>query len=108
MSLRICVNNEIENLKRGLESIFGMLATEGRLVVISYHSGEDRIVKYFFRYLASDCICPPSIPECRCDKVSEAEILTRRPIQPSAEEVESNPRSRAAKLRAISKVATRR
>ncbi len=105
-ALRISVNHELENLERGLESIFGMLGAGGRLVVVSYHSGEDRIVKNFFRYLESSCICPPGIPECRCEKESVAEILTRKPVQPSTQEIESNPRARAAKLRAISKKST--
>jgi 16S rRNA (cytosine1402-N4)-methyltransferase len=72
-----------------------------RLVVISYHSLEDRIVKRYFRELATDCICPPDFPVCRCDKRSEAVILTPRPWTPSSQETERNPRARSAKLRAI-------
>ncbi len=108
MALRISVNSELYNLELGLESIFGMLGIGGRLVVVSYHSGEDRIVKNFFRHLASRCICPPDIPECRCEKESVAEILTRKPVRPSVEEIESNPRARAAKLRAILKKSIQR
>jgi len=102
-ALRISVNRELENLERGLESIFDMLAVGGRLVVVCYHSGEDRIAKNFFRHLASDCVCPPDFPECRCEKESTAEILTRKPIRPTGEEIASNPRARAARLRAIVK-----
>jgi 16S rRNA (cytosine1402-N4)-methyltransferase len=100
-SLRIAVNEELEALASGLPQIAGRLVEGARLVVISYHSLEDRIVKRYFRELATDCICPPDFPVCRCDKRSEAVILTSRPWTPGSQETERNPRARSAKLRAI-------
>lgn len=100
-SLRIAVNEELEALASGLPQIADRLVDGARLVVISYHSLEDRIVKRYFRDLATDCVCPPDFPVCRCDKRSEAVILTPRPWTPGAHETERNPRARSAKLRAI-------
>jgi len=104
-ALRIAVNGELETLTRGLEACFRSLARGGRLVVISYHSLEDRIVKRYFRFLEADCVCPPDFPVCRCGKVRMAEILTPAPVRPSREELSRNPRSRSARLRAIKKTA---
>ena len=104
-AIRIVVNRELEGLQRGLAVGFGVLSDRGVLAVISFHSLEDRIVKRFFRERAADCICPPDLPECLCDKQVEAEILTRKPITPAAEEIADNPRARSAKLRAARKVA---
>ncbi len=103
-AIRIEVNDELNRLKRALEKAFRALQQHGRLVVISYHSLEDRIVKDFFRYKASDCICPPEWPQCRCDKVPEMKILTRKPLRPSPEEVRTNPRARSARLRVAEKI----
>ncbi len=103
-AIRIVVNRELASLERGLETGFAVLARGGVLVVISFHSLEDRIVKRFLRERAADCICPPELPECMCDKQIEAEILTRRPMVPDADEVARNPRARSAKLRAGKKV----
>ena len=103
-ALRIAVNDELENLKEGLEAGFSALKSGGVMAVISFHSLEDRMVKRFFRYKALDCVCPPDIPECVCDKEVEAEILTRKPIRPSEAEMETNPRSRSAKLRACRRI----
>ena len=100
-ALRIVVNQELESLATGLPRFVDRLAEGARLVVISYHSLEDRIVKQYFRELAVDCICPPDFPVCRCDKRSEAVILTPRPWMPGSQETERNPRARSAKLRAI-------
>ena len=100
-ALRIAVNEELESLSSGLPQIVERLVEGGRLVVISYHSLEDRIVKRYFRDLAADCVCPPGLPVCRCDKRSEAVILTRRPLSPEPAESERNPRARSARLRAI-------
>jgi 16S rRNA (cytosine1402-N4)-methyltransferase len=100
-ALRIAVNQELESLATGLPRFVARLAEGARLVVISYHSLEDRIVKQYFRELAIDCICPPDFPVCRCDKRSEAVILTPRPWTPGSQETERNPRARSAKLRAI-------
>lgn len=98
-ALRIAVNEELENLKAALESGLGYLTTGGRLVVISYHSLEDRIVKNFFKQESRRCVCPPDLPICVCGEPGRLKILTKRSIQPSKEEVQRNPRSRSARLR---------
>ncbi|HCP32434.1 TPA: 16S rRNA (cytosine(1402)-N(4))-methyltransferase [Candidatus Acetothermia bacterium] len=103
-ALRIAVNQELLNLKEGLEAGFQALETGGVMAAISFHSLEDRIIKQFFRYKALSCTCPPDFPVCVCDKQVEAEILTRKPIRPSSEEITKNPRARSAKLRAALKV----
>lgn len=103
-ALRIAVNRELENLEQGLTAGFEALRAGGVMVAISYHSLEDRIVKTFLREKALACTCPPDFPVCVCGKAVEAEILTPRPIFPSATEVLSNSRSRSAKLRAARKV----
>ena len=106
-ALRIAVNEELSNLKEGLEAGFQAIAPGGVIAVISFHSLEDRIVKEFFRYKALSCTCPPDFPVCVCDKKVEMEILTRKPIRPSSEEVAKNPRARSAKLRAARKLDVR-
>lgn len=98
-ALRIAVNDEISGIYEFVCETARLLAPGGRLAVISFHSLEDRQVKRAFRYLASDCECPPEIPACVCDKRAEVEILTPKPLQPSAAEVAANPRSRSARLR---------
>ena len=98
--LRIAVNDELNNLEGGLEKGFNCLSMNGVMVVISYHSLEDRKVKRFFNFKAKDCICPPELPVCRCDKESELDILTEGALRPAREEVEANPRARSARLRA--------
>lgn len=103
-SLRIEVNRELENIEDFLPKAFHALKPGGRLAVISFHSLEDRIVKHFFLSKAKGCICPPDFPQCVCGKTSEAKILTRKPIGPSQEEVESNRRSASAKLRVLQKI----
>jgi len=103
-ALRIAVNEELANLKEGLEGGFQAIAPGGVIAVISFHSLEDRIVKGFFRYKALSCTCPPDFPVCVCDKKVEVEIITRKPIRPSPEEVAKNPRARSAKLRAARKL----
>jgi 16S rRNA (cytosine1402-N4)-methyltransferase len=102
-ALRILVNDELGALDRGLGLSIAALRPGGRLVVIAYHSLEDRMVKHTFRELASDCVCPPDFPVCRCDKRSEVDVLTKRPVVPSAREIEANPRARSARLRAAEK-----
>jgi len=102
-ALRITVNRELENLEAGLEAGFEVLEVDGVIAAISFHSLEDRIVKNFFRHKALSCTCPPDVPVCVCDKQVEAEILTRRPVRPSPEEIIKNPRARSAKLRAARK-----
>jgi 16S rRNA (cytosine1402-N4)-methyltransferase len=90
-----------------LETGFQSLAPGGVIAVISFHSLEDRIVKEFFRYKALSCTCPPDFPICVCDKKVEVEILTKKPIPPTPEEITRNPRSRSAKLRAARKLEVR-
>ena len=104
-AIRIVVNEELRALEGGLDAGFDALAVGGILVVISFHSLEDRIVKHFLLERAADCVCPPGLPECLCGKRVEAEVLTRKPIVPDAAEVASNPRARSAKLRAAVKTA---
>lgn len=104
-ALRIEVNQELIALKQGLISAVNCLKPRGRIVVISYHSLEDRIVKRTFKELASGCVCPPSLPECRCGKTPILSILTKRVVRPSREEIERNPRAKSARLRAAQKVA---
>jgi 16S rRNA (cytosine1402-N4)-methyltransferase len=99
MALRIAVNNELQNLELALKQTINLLCPGGRLAVISYHSLEDRIVKQFTRYAASSCLCPPGTVICRCGHVPTLKLISRKVIKPSSLEVESNPRSRSAKLR---------
>ena len=103
-ALRIAVNEELANVERGLEAAVSLLAQEGRLAVISYHSLEDRIVKSFFNNEAATCVCPPGLPVCVCAQTPRLELINRRVIKPSEEEVQSNPRSRSAKLRVAQRV----
>jgi 16S rRNA (cytosine1402-N4)-methyltransferase len=103
-ALRIEVNHELEGLREFILEAAELLKPGGKMVVISFHSLEDRIVKEAFRYLASDCICPSSIPICVCDKHAEIAILTKKPAIPSQKEINSNQRSRSAKLRAFKKL----
>ncbi len=103
-AIRIEVNDELERLKRSLEAASQVLAEGGRLVVISYHSLEDRIVKNFMRDKQRECICPPGLPQCMCDKVAELKIITRKPVKPEAEEVAANPRARSARMRVAEKI----
>jgi 16S rRNA (cytosine1402-N4)-methyltransferase len=103
-AIRIAVNGELDALDRVLPIAWDLLEVGGRLGAISFHSLEDRRVKRFLAGLAAGCICPPEVPMCVCGHVPEAELLTRRPVSPSADEAEQNPRSRAAKLRVARKV----
>lgn len=98
-ALRIAVNRELEALELVLPQALEVLAPGGRLAVISFHSGEDRIVKQFLAREAKDCICPPELPACVCDHRATVRILTRKPVMPGPEEQERNPRSRSARLR---------
>lgn len=102
-ALRIHVNREMDVLDSSLEQAVDLLKPGGRLVVIAYHSIEDRRIKQFFRYQEQDCICPKELPQCRCDKVSRLKIITRRPIRCEQEEIEANPRARSARLRIAEK-----
>ncbi len=98
-ALRIAVNRELESLERGLAALRDLLAPGGRLVVIAYHSLEDRLVKRAFRNWSRECVCPPGLPECRCRGHALGREVERRPLRPSAEEVARNPRARSARLR---------
>jgi 16S rRNA (cytosine1402-N4)-methyltransferase len=98
-ALRIVVNHELENLASALEQALNCLDRRGRLVVISYHSLEDRIVKQFIKQETKGCICPPHTPICTCGHVPSLKLITKKVIMPSQSEIELNPRSRSAKLR---------
>lgn len=98
-ALRVAVNDELGALSEALPQAIEVLRPGGRLIVLSYHSLEDRIVKQTFRGFEKGCVCPPSFPVCRCGRVSEVEVLTRKPMRPSEEEIRRNPRSRSARMR---------
>jgi 16S rRNA (cytosine1402-N4)-methyltransferase len=98
-AIRIAVNEELQNLECGLAQAVEVLGPKGRLVVISYHSLEDRIVKDFMRTQERACICPPDAPACVCGHVATVRLLTRRIVRPSDEEIETNRRSRSARMR---------
>lgn len=103
-ALRIAVNRELEGLDQFVSDAVDLLEPEGRLVVISFHSLEDRIIKRTFSKLSGHCQCPPRLPRCECGARRVVEIVTRRPVTPTASEVEENPRARSAKLRACRKL----
>ena len=98
-ALRIAVNDELDVLATALPALRDALDPGGRLGVITYHSGEDRIVKHAFREWARDCICPPRQPVCTCRGHALGRLLTRKPIVPDANEIAANPRARSAQLR---------
>lgn len=104
MALRIYVNGELDALKQGLFGAMGCLGAGGRLVVITFHSLEDRLVKETFRAASRSCHCPPGIPVCTCGGKSDFSLITKRAIRPSSGEVEKNPRARSAKLRALERI----
>jgi len=105
-ALRIAVNRELEHLETALRQAIDLLGCGGRLVVISYHSLEDRIVKQFMQREARDCICPPGIPVCVCDHRARLKLINKRVITPSPSEIQLNPRSRSARLRAAEHIIT--
>lgn len=98
--VRIAVNDELAGLAQALPALRDRLDAGGTFVVLSYHSGEDRLVKHAFREWSSACVCPPRQPFCTCRGEPLGETVTRRPIVPGADEVARNPRSRSARLRA--------
>lgn len=98
-ALRIYVNRELEVLEKALDDAIHLLKPDGRIVVISYHSLEDRIVKRKFKYYTQDCICPKELPVCQCNFKKKLYILTKRPIISTDIEVKENPRARSAKMR---------
>jgi 16S rRNA (cytosine1402-N4)-methyltransferase len=106
-ALRIAVNSELDSLDRALPSAWSLLGEGGRMAGISFHSLEDRRVKRFLADHARGCVCPLELPECRCGGEPAAELLARRAVAPSEAEMEKNPRSRSAHLRAARKLSTR-
>ena len=103
-ALRIAVNQELHHLNRFLEKGYELLKPKGRMVIISFHSLEDRAVKTAFRKWSKDCICPPQTLVCQCGWSRKVRLLTKKPLTPSTEEVQANPRSRSAKFRAVEKI----
>lgn len=103
-ALRIEVNHELENLEEFLPKAFDILAPGGRLVIVSFHSLEDRIVKQYFVSLTKGCVCPIDFPQCVCGKNPQGKLLTKKPVTASEMELKDNPRARPAKLRAIEKI----
>lgn len=102
-ALRIAVNDELEQVATLLPQAFELLAPGGRLAIVSFHSLEDRIVKQFFQQLAKRCSCPPEQMQCTCDRIPAADLLTHKPLVPSPQEIQQNPRARSGKLRALKK-----
>ena len=104
-ALRIAVNEELDALQDGLAAAVDLLRPGGRLVVLSYHSLEDRIVKRFFAAERRGCVCPPELPVCVCGRNPRLRLLTSKPVMPTPSEVEANPRARSARLRAAERLA---
>ena len=103
-ALRMHVNDELGSLAGGLRGALDILGPGGRMAVISFHSLEDGLVKRFFAEESRDCLCPPRQPVCTCAHRASLRVLTRKPVQPTAEEVAANPRSRSARLRAAERL----
>ena len=103
-ALRIAVNNELEHIKKTLSDSIEFLNASARIMVISFHSLEDRIIKNFFKDEEKGCICPPKIPICSCGHMARLKIITRKPVSPSAEEVRGNSRASSAKMRVAERV----
>ena len=103
-ALRIAVNSELKRLPGALHAAFNDLKAGGKMGVITFHSLEDRIVKNYFRNLGKQCVCPPEVAVCRCGGKQCAEILTHKPVVPTAEEIKTNSPSRSAKLRVVKKL----
>ena len=103
-ALRIAVNGELKRLPLSLHNAFNCLKPGGKMGVITFHSLEDRIVKNYFKNLGKQCVCPKEFPKCVCGGVPSAQILTRKPVCPSEEEIKMNSPSRSAKLRVVRKI----
>jgi 16S rRNA (cytosine1402-N4)-methyltransferase len=104
-ALRMAVNDELGLLERELARAVELLKPGGRLVVISFHSGEDRVVKHFLREQARDCVCPPQVLRCVCSHRAKLEILTKKPLRPTQAECDANPRARSALMRVAVRLA---
>jgi 16S rRNA (cytosine1402-N4)-methyltransferase len=107
-ALRIAVNDELEVLEQAVKDAVDILKPGGRVVVITFHSLEDRIVKTVFNSIERPCTCPPQLPICMCGKVPLLKVVTRKPVTAGEEELESNTRSKSAKLRAAERVSSKR
>ena len=103
-ALRIAVNQELRHLELFLADGYELLEPNGRMVIISFHSLEDRLVKTAFRKWGRHCLCPPRTPTCRCGWSQKVRLVTRKPVGPSASEIEANPRARSARLRAVERI----
>lgn len=104
-ALRIAVNEELDALEAGLHAALDLLRPGGRLVVLSYHSLEDRIVKRFIQSERRGCVCPPEVPVCVCGRNPRLRLITRPSLTPTAAEISANPRARSARLRAADRLA---
>lgn len=102
-AIRIELNRELDVLEDSIDTMIERLAPGGRLAIITFHSLEDRIVKNRFRTNENPCICPPDFPVCVCGRKSRGRVITRKPILPTDQEMEENPRSKSAKLRVFEK-----
>jgi 16S rRNA (cytosine1402-N4)-methyltransferase len=103
-AIRIAVNDELNAFKEAVADAISVLRPEGRVSVITFHSLEDRICKQVYQELSKGCTCPPAFPICACGNKATVKVITRKPILPSAEELEANPRARSAKLRVAEKL----
>ena len=103
-ALRIAVNDELSSLRRALDDGIDLLTAGGRFSVISFHSLEDRMVKNTFRTWEKGCVCPPEFPHCVCNREKKAMVITRKPVKPSQDEINFNPRSRSARLRTAERI----
>jgi 16S rRNA (cytosine1402-N4)-methyltransferase len=104
MALRIAVNRELEMLERFLDAAVALLNPAGRLVVLAFHSLEDRLVKHRFRQWADPCTCPPAFPQCTCGQKAKVRLLTRKVMRPTEAEIQRNPMARSTRLRAVEKL----
>jgi 16S rRNA (cytosine1402-N4)-methyltransferase len=100
------VNAELASIESGIDQAIDLVDLGGRVIAISYHSLEDRIVKTEFKERSRGCTCPPDLPVCGCGNTSEVRLLTRKPVRASSEEIAANNRARSAVLRAVEKVAS--
>jgi 16S rRNA (cytosine1402-N4)-methyltransferase len=103
-AIRIAVNQELSNLPTAIDAGIDQLGQGGRFSIISFHSLEDRIVKETFRSWEGRCQCPPGLPVCQCQREAKLRVLTRKPLRPEADESETNPRARSARLRTAEKI----